>query len=114
MYDLSDRVASLRIRTRPGEGYFVKLQDAVTGQSVMSFYIHGGQTLQENVPEGSFILKYAAGDRWCGDNDLFCRDTTIQQSEQTFEFEESHGYTIELIKQRHGNLPMKTINRQQF
>jgi len=90
------------------------MQDAITSQPVMSFYIHGGQTLQENVPEGSFILKYATGNRWCGDNDLFGPDTTIQQSHQTFEFDESHGYTVELIKQRNGNLPMKTINRQQF
>lgn len=112
--DLSDRVAPLTIKTRPGGGYFVKLQKASTGRSVMSFYIHGGQTLQEMVPEGSFTLKYAAGNRWCGDDDLFGPDTTIQRADRIFDFDESHSYTVELIKQPGGNLKTLTINRKEF
>lgn len=112
--DPIDRVAPLTIKTRTGGGYFVKLEDAVSGEMVMTLFIRGGETLRATVPEGSLVLKYAAGDRWCGESILFGADTATNQADEIFIFDDSHAYTVDLIKRRGGNLRTKTIDRDRF
>lgn len=114
VYDVSERVAPLTIKTRSGGGYFVKLEEAGTRRPIMSFYLRGGEILEEQVPEGSFVLKYATGDRWCGETRLFGPTTTVKQADQIFAFEEGQGYTVELIARKGGNLRTMAIDRNQF
>jgi len=80
----------------------------------MTFFIVGGETLRVRVPEGSFILKYATGDRWCGEVNLFGEDTTTKQADDIFIFVGGRGYSIELITRKGGNLRTKTIDRSRF
>ncbi len=120
--DQSARPAALTVRTAPGSGYFVKLEDAVTATPVMSFFINGGSTLDETVPLGRFILKFATGKYWCGHHDLFGPDTITNKADDIFVFERrytSDGYNVnhwivELIRQRHGNLRTRRIAREEF
>jgi hypothetical protein len=70
-YDQSPNVAPLTLRTESGSNYFVKIEDAISGRPIRSFYVYGGSTLQAQVPAGSFVLKYATGGDWCGDRELF-------------------------------------------
>lgn len=120
------RIAPLTIKTAPGASYFVKLEDAASSSLVMSFFIHGGSTLQARVPLGSFVLKYATGEYWCGDRELFGPDTATKKADYIFTFvrdvsETRHGYatsishhTIELIRQIGGNLRTILIRRDEF
>lgn len=62
-YNPDDRVAPLTIKTSAGGGYFIKLEQSISGNPVMTFFVRGGETLRATVPEGSFVLKYATGDR---------------------------------------------------
>jgi hypothetical protein len=80
----------------------------------MTFFIRGGETLRATVSEGSFILKYATGDRWCGESILFGASTATEQADEIFIFDDSHAYTVELIKRSGGNLRTKTIDRDRF
>jgi hypothetical protein len=112
--DPDDRIAPLTIKTSPGGGYFVKLEESISGNVVMTFFIVGGETLRVRVPEGSFILKYATGDRWCGEANLFGQDTATKQADDIFIFVKSRGYNIELIARKGGNLRTKTIDRSRF
>jgi len=80
----------------------------------MTFFILGGDTVRATVPEGSFVLKYATGDRWCGEGMLFGEDTATEQADDIFTFEGRRGYTVELIKRKGGNLRTKTIDRAHF
>ncbi len=114
VYDSVDRVAPLTIKTRAGGKYFVKLENVVSTEVVMTFFIFGGDTLRATVPEGSFVLKYATGDRWCGEGYLFGEDTVTQQADDIFIFDEGRGYTVELIKRKGGNLRTRTIDRGRF
>lgn len=114
VYDPDDRVAPLTIKTSAGGGYFVKLEESISGKVAMTFFITGGETLRVRVPEGSFVLKYAIGDRWCGEANLFGRNTTTKQAEEIFIFGEGSGYTVGLIARKGGNLRTKTIDRSQF
>jgi len=120
--DHSPRVARLTIRVSSGANYFVKLDDADTGLPVMSFFISGGSTLHAKVPLGRFTLKYATGELWCGESELFAPSTVTSRADKTFQFERQFtgdGYTlsqwtVELVLQRGGNLRTKRIPRETF
>ncbi len=113
-YDQSPSVAPLTLRTASGSNYFVKIADAVNGRPILSFYVFGGSTFRVEVPAGSFILKYATGDNWCGDRELFGASTEIIQTDRIFQFDYDHGYKIDLIRRREGNLPAKQISPRIF
>jgi len=113
-YDPSERVAPLTIKTGPGSYYYVKLEDSVTARPVMTFFLRGGEVFRQDVPEGSFVLKYATGDTWCGDRALFGPTTSTSQADRVFEFSETRGYTVELIARKGGNLRTRAIDRSQF
>jgi hypothetical protein len=117
-YDLAPAVARLTIRTAADANYFVKLEHLQSGAPSMTFFIRGNSTLEAKVPLGDYIIKYASGDLWCDESDLFGPGTTIKQADDIFTFAEdeegiSH-WTIELIKQRGGNLGTRSIPRSKF
>jgi hypothetical protein len=60
------------------------------------------------------VLKYATGDNWCGDRELFGALTETSKADRIFQFDDDHEYTIELIARRNGNLPTKKISRESF
>jgi hypothetical protein len=107
-------VAPLTLKTASGANYFVKMSDAVTGRALLTFFLYGGSTFETQVPRGTFVLKYATGGTWCGDNELFGASTELSKADRIFEFNEDHEYTIELILQRNGNLPTWRISRDAF
>jgi hypothetical protein len=115
-YDHAPNVAPLTLRTESGSNYFVKIEDAISGRPILSFYVYGGSTLQAEVPAGSFVLKYATGSDWCGEGELFGYGalTETSKADRIFQFDDDHGYTIELIARRNGNLPTKKIGREAF
>lgn len=113
-YDRSPLVAPLTIRTGAGSNYFVKVEEVGTRRTVMTLFIVGGEQVVEKMPTGLFRLKYAAGDKWCGDQQLFGASTTVSEADKLFHFDDEHTYTVELIRQRAGNLPVKTIDLKDF
>ena len=78
--------------------------------------------METNVPLGQFVLKYATGNYWCGENDLFGTETQFNRTHTVFRFarqDTDDGYTmtgntIELILQRNGNLKTSRISREAF
>ncbi len=63
-------VFPLQIKTLPGQDYFLTLND-VKGKAVLAAYIIGGAFFKVLVPPGVFRLKFAAGDVWQGEDNLF-------------------------------------------
>lgn len=113
-YDQSQEVAPLKLKTQYGSDYFIKVVEAATGRPVRSFYVRGGSILNVRVPVGSFELKYATGNNWCGERDLFGSGTRTLKADQTFQFTENEGYTVELIARHGGNLRTEEISRGAF
>jgi hypothetical protein len=121
-YATPDRLAQLTVRTAPGAFYLINFEDAATGSPAMLFFAYGGLTLNSAAPLGTFTLKYATGQSWCGDIELFGDDTVYSQADDLFTFERrfnADGYTashwtVELILQPHGNLRTKRISREAF
>lgn len=110
--------APLRIETRSGAHYILKMVDATTGQDVLDVFIQGGNSVDIDVPFGSYIVRYASGDVWYGYHDLFGPETSYSQADQRFVFErignQVSGYTITLYRVHNGNLRTKNISAHDF
>lgn len=118
-FTTAESIAPFRIVTPSGpENYYVKLVDAFTGAPTMSFFIFGGQRFEIEVPLGTYRVKYATGSTWYGDIHLFGQSTHYSAADKVFEFtaqgNQLSGYTVELIRQRSGNLHTKSISASQF
>jgi hypothetical protein len=107
-------VAPLILKTRTGSNYFVKIDDAGSGRTVLTFCIYGGSSIETQVPRGTYTVKYATGTQWCGEPELFGASTATNKADRIFQFDDDHEYTIELILQTNGNLATKRISRQDF
>lgn len=113
-----DDIAELTITTAYGSNYFIRLTDMLDRRA-RAYFLRGGSTRSFNVPLGTFKLKYATGNNWCGEQQLFGNDTIYSKAADTFTFEQPPGYypthwTVELVLQRHGNLRTHRITRAEF
>jgi hypothetical protein len=118
MFSTQEAIAPFEIKSSPGANYLVKLEDSLSGQDVMTIFVQGGNTVQVDVPLGTYLVKYASGEHWYGYVDLFGKDTAYAKADETFSFftegNEIKGYSITLYKVEGGNLTTTTINRNDF
>lgn len=118
----SPLLAVLTIKVSPDTNYFVKLEDAITGKEVATFFLYRGTTLRADVPLGTFNLKYATGELWCGRKDLFGPGTRASKVDSSFPFERLPkgdrytitDWTVELVLQKGGNLETSPIPFSDF
>ena len=113
-----ERIAPFTIDTTGDGYYYIKLRDVYTKQPVLTFFVHGGRSVEVDVPLGMYELLYAHGDTWYGVNNLFGPDTVYSKADDTFNFYEEDGYvngwTVELYMQANGNLDVDSISPDEF
>lgn len=120
VFTYTDRkaVAPFEIKSSYGGNYLVKLADAVTDEPVLTVFVRGGDTVNLEVPLGTYFVKYAAGDKWYGYTHLFGPTTGYSKADKVFNFHYSDnrisGYTITLYKVRNGNLRTGSISASEF
>jgi hypothetical protein len=111
-------LAPLRVRTTPGGDYYLKLVGSRRPTEAVGIYVHGGTTLEVEVPLGSYRMRYAYGSTWYGTKWAFGDDTQYFQADKVFDFEATSdgvsGYTVELIPQPDGNLATASIPAEDF
>ncbi|UWQ55120.1 hypothetical protein [Leisingera caerulea] len=61
----------LQVRTSAGADYYLILSDAETGEAALGAYIDGGKFFKVLVPPGRYVLRFASGKRWQGEERLF-------------------------------------------
>lgn len=114
----TERSATLTIRTAPGLSYLVKLDNVAIGSPALLFFLEGGPPLEARVPLGQFKLKYAAGNHWCGDSDLFGDDIFFNEAAETLTVTRPAAgaarQTIELPLRSTGNFVARRITRSEF
>ncbi|MFD2739113.1 hypothetical protein ACFSUD_06010 [Sulfitobacter aestuarii] len=64
-------VFPLQVKTPSGKDYFLTLIDAQSGDEALGAYIEGGEYFRILVPPGTFTLRFAAGETWQGEEELF-------------------------------------------
>lgn len=114
----ASRVAPLEIKTSLGSNYLVKLEDASSKQNVMDVFVRGGNTVEIEVPLGSYLIKYASGEIWYGYQYNFGPEGSYNKADQVFHFrvegQQISGYTITLYRVSDGNLSITQINPAEF
>jgi hypothetical protein len=118
-YHQAEAIAPFEIKTRPGSGhYFIKLVNYGTNQTVLTAFVHDGQSATINVPLGSYELKYAVGKFWYGSERLFGPKTSCSKADEKFDFkrigDQVTRYTVELYLQKDGNLQTELIPQSEF
>jgi len=117
-YTSEELIAPLRISVSEGQHYYVKLTDALTGETILTVFIRSGRTIEVEVPTGRYDLKYAIGDTWYGQEYLFGPETEYMKADDTLNFEiignQVRGHRIELIVQQGGNLRTDPIPESEF
>lgn len=99
----------------------VKMKD-INKNDVFAFFVGSNQTVDISVPEGSYYIYFAYGDKWYGKNYLFGDDTTCSMDEsiQTFSVTNDGSYitsthlTYTLYKVVNGNFSPKNIDVSEF
>jgi hypothetical protein len=118
--NLTDKeaVAPFKISTSSSGYYFVKLVDATTNQPAMVVFVHGGRSIEVNVPVGSYRMLYAAGTTWFGTEHYFGPETAYSQADTILKFYiEGNCYSgneVTLYRVQNGNLRTSRISKDQF
>lgn len=115
----SVELVPLTIKTKGNGYYYIKLKDSETEKEKLIFFVHGGKSVELDVPQGDYLLYYAHGDEWYGTSDLFGTDTTYSKADEVFDFHKDEngdllGWTVELYLQRDGNLGVENIDSDDF
>jgi hypothetical protein len=120
IYSRKSRIAPFRVDTPAGDNYFIKLVEVSDKKTpVLTFFIYGGGTFQMDVPLGTYIMRYAIGKDWYGEQLLFGPCTTSfyeADAELAFtrEGNTAKGHRITLEKQVGGNLETMDVDEEQF
>ena len=117
-YSNGDPIAPLEIRSSRGSHYVVKLSDYYSKREVLSVFVHGGSTINLDVPLGTYRITYASGEHWYGPTHLFGPETACFKADSSFDFRETgnqvSGYTLTLYKVVDGNLQTTPISPNEF
>jgi DnaJ domain len=74
----------------------------------ISIFVRAGEMVKVEIPFGTYIVKYASGNKWYGDIIRFGPDTQYGEFSELFEFkqdgDQAVGNQIRLTKMRDGNL----------
>ncbi len=112
-------VFPLQIKTPPGQDYFLTLIDQRSDAAVLAAYIEGGVFFKVLVPPGIFRLRFAAGNGWQGEDDLFGpgAQTDMFELRQPLAFETrglgiKAGHVVSLSKRRPGQMAQADLKDQ--
>lgn len=115
MYTKGPDSSPLEIKTPAEEtDYYIKLVRVGNSSPAMTIFVNGGDTVELDVPYGTYEMRYAAGTTWYGEEYLFGPSTQYSAMDDTFEFNDLGGWTVELIPQTNGNLTETTLDASEF
>ncbi|MCI8425202.1 MAG: hypothetical protein HFJ72_06020 [Adlercreutzia sp.] len=93
---------------------FVKLKDAETGETCLSFYVSAGTTVAACVPARECLVYYALGEEWYGPDEAFGEQGLYAKSDERLRFADpgnSYTYTLNV---EGGNVSPVMIDRTEF
>jgi hypothetical protein len=110
----SSAFAPLRVNAAEGDPTYVKVY-STGGELVKTVFIKSSDSITFYLPKGSYILKYATGSSWYGEEEMFGENGIYQKAETTLEMTtEGNGYEITLQKVANGNLDSSSESKSGF
>ena len=118
-YTGKEAIAPFEIKTpSTDQNFYIKLVDAMSGNTEVVIFMRGGETKKMEVPLGTYKIKRAAGHTWYGEEHLFGHNTVYTASDEwlTFRISGSYveGHTLTLYKVANGNFSTKDIKAEDF
>jgi hypothetical protein len=99
-------------------GYYFKLVDVQTGQTVFAGLVPSGGRYEFKVPVGDYKLRYATGPGWLDEQRYFGDETSYNEGGSTLSFYREadgvSGHQVELIRQRGGNFATHRMSAASF
>lgn len=93
--------------------YYVKLARWDTKEPVLTVFVRSGQNAILSVPSGTYEIKYASGEKWYGEKDLFGPDTIFARADTECELPSGGGLRFP-IYQPGDSLFASKIQRSDF
>lgn len=95
----------LRVKVPKGNPTYIKIYNKETDKICKTLFINSGETLTTRMPKGEFIVKYASGEKWYGQKEMFGEAGSYNKCDTVFKFHtRDEGYEITLEKVKDGNL----------
>jgi hypothetical protein len=127
----SDRrraIAPLAIETDAEASYLIKLVNVRDDKDQIVIYVRGGDTYSTKIPLGSYRIRVASGQTWCGRDVLFgpntryfrlaSKDGTSTDDAATYKFTQSgnriFGMTLQFKSVAEGNMSQEAIKASEF
>jgi hypothetical protein len=115
----ASQTAPFRILTTGNDThYFLKLEEIGTGRSALTVFVRSGHQVDMRVPFGTYVVKYASGQKWYGYQHLFGPNTAYNKADSTFAFRREgnqiKGFSITLYAVPGGNLSTLPITPKDF
>lgn len=111
-------IAPFRIESKNSEHTYIKLYDSISEKLALTIFVRAGETIQFDVPLGSYVLKSASGLTWYNEKNCFGHNTNYTKEDAIFDFKivnnNVKGYTLSLIKVVNGNLRSIDIAPEDF
>lgn len=113
-------VAPLTIdTTKTSDNYYIYLKYYGNDRSRdMSFFVRANNSLNIDVPLGTYEMFYCSGSDWYGTENKFGYNTSYCKADERFEFtsdnEYVYGHTVTLYPVSNGNLETKEIEESSF
>lgn len=117
--DYAQSTAPFRVAVPSTHKYYcVQLYDHLNGKRVVTVYVHGGKTVEIEVPLGTYKLYYSGGDVWYGPFRRFLESGVYRKSEDLLEFYQDGDYAcgvdLELQVSIGGNMDSQDISYSNF
>jgi hypothetical protein len=113
-----EAIARFKISSSGSSHHLVKLEDALTSRPVLTVFVRAGQDVEIKVPLGTYVVKYASGEKWYGYQDRFGPTTSYSKADTNLEFtrqgNQITGYSITLYAVTGGNLSTTGISASDF
>lgn len=97
----------LEFETEGNFGYFVKIVDVDTNNTIISFFLHPNKAYELSIPVGNYIFAYGIGKEWVNILVYFGDEGKYFQTRNIYQFIEEKGYTIRLMD--NGNLDFNEL-----
>jgi hypothetical protein len=115
----ASQTAPFRILTTGNDTHhYLKLEESGTGRSALTVFVRSGHQVDMRVPFGTYIVKYASGQKWYGYTHLFGPNTAYTKADSTFAFRREgnqiKGFSITLYTVEGGNLSTLPITPKDF
>lgn len=112
------KISTSKNYSQTTDNYYIKLVDAKTKAVAVTIFVQSGSTVEVKVPLGVYKIRYAVGEKWYGEQDLFGHSTSYSKSEELLDFVDKgyyvQGHSLVLYKVANGNFSTQPMNANDF